>query len=141
MFVSPGMQRLLRIRKLQEEHRLSVLENALRELGELRAALAGTGDRERLGRELVREGARLNDLSKRLAGIAEESIARRWRVLLSDRIAEAEQHATVQRESYLVARIERRQAMTLLEKALNDQARKDATAHQSALDEWYRSRT
>ncbi len=140
MAVSRGLRRLLRIRDLEEEQARLALEAALADRQRLEQALSATAERERGGRRLVQASARSGELPDRLAGLEESRAAVRLAAALVPRLAEAEEEVTALREDYLAARVERRQAETLLEEAAAQDALDAGRRSQQGLDDWFRNR-
>jgi predicted GIY-YIG superfamily endonuclease len=140
MAVSRAMRRLLRVRDIQEEQSKLALESAQGELNRLEQALAAAVDLGRRGRNLVIASARSGELPDRLAGIEETYAAARRAVALEPMIAEARREVGELRREFLIKRVERRQAETLIEE---NEARDAVVAErrvQQALDDWFRNR-
>jgi hypothetical protein len=140
MPVSAALRRLLRVRELIEEDRRRALESALAELIELENALASATVREVRGRQLVRSGVLSGELADRVAGFEESRSAVCHQERLSVRITDAKSRETQTREVYLSARIERRQAETLIEEAEARDSLKGARRGQRQLDDWHLAR-
>jgi hypothetical protein len=138
--VSRALRRLLRIRDLEEEQARLALEAALVERHRLDQALHAASARERGGRELVAASARSGELPDRLAGLEETRIAERLESVLTPRLAEAEDEVFALRGEYLAARVERRQAGTLIEEAAARDALDFERRSQQGLDDWFRNR-
>jgi flagellar biosynthesis chaperone FliJ len=140
MAVSRALRRLLRIRDLEEEQARLALETALGEQHRLEQALASASGRERGGRSLVSASARSGELPDRLAGLEETRAAGRLTVVLTPRLIEADEEVVALREDYLAARVERRQAGTLIEEAKARDALDFDRRSQQGLDDWFRNR-
>jgi flagellar export protein FliJ len=140
MAVSRALRRLLRIRDLEEEQARLALDSAVGGLNRLEQALAATAERDRGGRRLVQASARNGELPDRLAGLEETRAADRLVQVLIPRIAAAGQQVTALREEYLAARVERRQAETLIEEAEARDALDADRRSQQGLDDWFRNR-
>jgi hypothetical protein len=140
MAVSRALRRLLRIRQIEEEHSRLTLESALGELHRLEHALAASGDRERWGRSLVIASVQSGELPDRLAGIEETRWAGRHTEALVPLIATAEEDASELREEFLMRRVDRRQAETLIQETEAKDAIEDGRRSQQAIDDWHRSR-
>jgi predicted GIY-YIG superfamily endonuclease len=140
MAVSRALRRLLRIRELEEEQRRLMLESSLGELLRLQGALTATFEREREGRSLVQDSARTNQLPDRLAGLEEARAADRTVFVLEPRIAVKEEEVTAHRQEYLLKRIERRQAETLIQESEAREAIQADRRGQQSLDDWYGAR-
>ncbi len=137
MAVSRALRRLLRIRNLEEEQSRLAVESALVELRRLEHALSATVERERRGRGLITLSARNGELPDRVAGVAEMHIANAHASALTPRIAEAEVEVADLREEFLLRRVERRQAETLIDETEERDAIEAARRGQQALDDWY----
>ncbi len=140
MAASRALRRLLRIRDLEEEQCRLTLESALGELGRLEDALKGTIERERRGRRLVEAGVRTGELPDRLAGIEETHAADRLFAVLGPRIAAKEEEVMVKRQEFLLKRVERRQAETLIQESEAEETIETDRRGQQELDNWYGSR-
>ena len=140
MAVSKALQRLLRIRDMEEQQRRIALDSALRELRGLEGARDLAIAREREGRQLIGNSARSGDLADRQAGLVEMTAARRRGHLLAPRIAASEAESLRLRQQFLEKRTERRQAKTLIEGVVAQDAIESIRRVQQALDDWYGSR-
>ena len=140
MAVSVALRRLLRIRDLEEEQCRLALESTLGELNRLQDAMRTTVERERRGRRLIEASAHTGELPDRLAGIEEAHAADRLFAVLAPRIAAKEEEVMARRREFLVKRVERRQAETLIEESVAEEALEDGRRGQQALDNWYGSR-
>jgi hypothetical protein len=140
MAASRPLLRLLRIRELEEEQCRLALESSLGELNRLQDAMRATVARERRGRRLVESSARSGELPDRLAGIEEAHAADRLFTVLEPRIAAREEEVMARRGEFLLKRVERRQAETLIEEAAAREAVEADRRSQQALDNWYGSR-
>ncbi|MDE3188541.1 MAG: hypothetical protein KGM96_13585 [Acidobacteriota bacterium] len=141
MPVSPALRRLLRIRELEEEQSRLALESAVGELSSLEQALTETAGRDRQGRQLVSFSAQSGELPDRLAGLEESRAALRLGAALEERRNAAEQEAERLRQSFLIRRVERLQAETLIETREATDAIEAKRRGQQALDDWHRSRS
>jgi flagellar biosynthesis chaperone FliJ len=140
MAVSRALRRLLRIRDLEEEQARLALEAALGDRHRLEQALEATVGRERGGRRMVQDSARSGELPDRLAGLEESRTAERLAAVLTPRLAAADEEVLGLREDYLDARVERRQAETLIEEAEAAAALDGERRSQQGLDDWFRNR-
>jgi len=140
MAASRALRRLLRIRELEEEQSRLALESTLGELNRLQNAMRATIERERQGRRLVEASARTGELPDRLAGIEESHATDRLFAVLEPRIAAREEEVMARRQEFLIKRVERRQAETLIEAAEAEEALTAGRRGQQALDNWYASR-
>jgi hypothetical protein len=140
MGASKAMQRLLRIREIEEEQRRLALESALGELRNLERARDGAGVRERKGRELVGASAVSGELADRQAGHLESVAARRHMRAMAPRIAASKAEEMRLRQEFLEKRVERRQAETLIEESAAKDAAQTGRRGQQGLDDWFGSR-
>jgi hypothetical protein len=140
MAVSRALRRLLRIRDLQEEQTRLLLESALGELHRLENAMTATFVRDRQGRSLVQSSAQTGELPDRLAGLEEMRAANRHAVVLAHVIDATEDEVVGLRENFLLRRMERRQAETLIQETEARDADEGSRRSQQTLDDWYGSR-
>jgi hypothetical protein len=140
MAVSRAMRRLLRVLLVQEEQHRAALETALAELRRLEGALAAAGEQERRGRQLVWSSAATGELADRLAGLEESHAARRHAAMLTPRIAESEADVSQRRREFLLKRVERRKAETVIEKTEAKDAVVEVRRGQRGLDDWFLAR-
>lgn len=140
MAVSRALKRLLRIRELEEEQSRITLESVLLELHQLEVALTHSGERERMGREMVRASAQSADLGARQAGLVETQAATQTSTWITARKAEVEEEVIEQREAFLMRQMRRRQAETMVDEAERRQSAESARKEQHALDDWHRMR-
>ncbi|MGA3160570.1 MAG: hypothetical protein ABSC77_05080 [Terracidiphilus sp.] len=140
MAVSRALRRLLRIRNLQEEQSKLALESALSELHRLEHVLAAAIERNRRGRSLVQASAQTGQLLDRLAGLEETRSASLHAAALGPRIDALGDVAVDRRQEFLLKRVERRQAETLIEETEAREAIEDGRRGQQAIDDWYSSR-
>jgi hypothetical protein len=140
MSVSRALRRLLLIRDLEEEQRRLALEAALGERNRLEHALGATAERDRRGRRLVQASAQSGQLTDRLAGLEETRAAVRLARALEPRIEAIGEEVAARREEFLLKRVERRQAETLIRETEAREAVEAGRRGQQALDDWYSSR-
>jgi hypothetical protein len=140
MAVSRALRRLLFIRDLEEEQRRLALEAALGERTRLEDALAAAAERERRGRRLVQASARTGELLDRLVGLEESRAAGRHARFIEPRIEAVGEEVAARREEFLLKRVERRQAETLIRETEAREAIEAGRRGQQALDDWYSSR-
>lgn len=140
MAVSRALRRLLRVRDLEEEQARLALESAAADQRRLEHAQTEAADRNRRGRHLVQASARSGEFADRLAGLEESRAAARLASALAPRVARAGQQAEALREDFMAARVERRQAETLIEAAEAFEALDAERRAQQALDDWFRNR-
>jgi len=140
MAVSRALRRLLRIRELEEEQSRLALESSLDELHRLEHALTAAFGRERRGRSLVQISAQSGQLTDRLAGLEETRSARIHAGALEPRIDGMGEEVTERRQEFLMKRVERRQAETLIAETEAQEAIEEERRGQQSLDDWYCSR-
>ena len=140
MAVSKSLQRLLRIRDLQEEQHRLALESAVVELRELEGAGTAAGERERQGRELIGASVQAGRPVDRQAGLEQAAAARRQARCLAQRAVIAEKEAMRLRQILLEKRVERRQAETLVSESEAEALVESNRRSQQALDDWHGSR-
>lgn len=140
MAVSRALRRLLRIRELEEEQGRLALESALGELHRLENALVATFERKRFGRSLVHASAQTGELTDRLAGFEETRSAVLHAAALGPRIDGMGVEVAGRRQEFLLKRVERRQAETLIAETEAQDAIEDGRRGQQSLDDWYSSR-
>lgn len=140
MAVSRAMQRLLRVRDLEEEQRRLALESALGELDGLKRARDAAGARERQGRALVCAAVQSGEVGDRQAGHVEAEAASRLSRALARRIAATEIETARLRQEFLEKRVECRQAETLIEESEAKKAAESGRRGQQTIDDWYGSR-
>lgn len=139
MPVSAGLKRLLRIREMQEEQSGASLENALRELAQLQAALAIARQAAVNARKTVSQSARAGDRTGRVVGLQETRIAEGYRAAVIHRIADAEERLDKLRKDHLAIRLQRKQAETLAGNIVDADSRCAARKSQHDLDQWFRT--
>jgi flagellar biosynthesis chaperone FliJ len=140
MAVSRGLGRLLKVRLLEEEQCRIALETAVGHLHRLEHARAFAGERERRGRQIIHQAIQAGELPDRIAGIEEERAALRQAAMLEAAIPQSREFVHTLRETYLSARIERRQVETLINEAKAAEALDADRRGQQALDDMYGSR-
>jgi flagellar export protein FliJ len=140
MSVSRALQRLLRIRGLEEEQRRLKLEAALARLRALEQARDQAAEIEKQGRARVVESARSGELADRVAGLVQSDAARARMRMLEPRIASAEIETIDARREFLEKRVERRQAATLIEQATAKEELEQGRRSQGSIDELFAAR-
>ncbi|MGD0829391.1 MAG: hypothetical protein ABR907_00515 [Terracidiphilus sp.] len=140
MAVSRALRRLLRIRDIEEEQSKLALESAIGELNRMEHALVATVERARRGRRLVDQSARTSELPDRLAGIEETRSALLHATALVPGIESMKDDVAALRQEFLVKRVERRQAETLIKETEAREAIDADRRSQQGLDDLYSSR-
>ena len=139
MAASRAMRRLLRILEIQEDQYRAALDATLGELRRLEESLSGAMEQERRGREFVRFSATTGELADRLAGLQESQAAHRHAATLKPRIAESEAEVNERRKEFLLKRVERRKAETVIQKEETEDAVLESRRGQRGLDDWFLS--
>jgi mRNA-degrading endonuclease toxin of MazEF toxin-antitoxin module len=134
------MERVLRIRRIEEDQCRRLLDLALAELAQLENALSLAKHRERAGRKLVRTSATSGEVMDRVAGLEESRSAGRRALTLASRIRAAEDRVASLRQDYLGKRTGRLQAQTLAEAEAAREAATNLWHAQQSLDDWYLNR-
>jgi flagellar export protein FliJ len=140
MSMPKGLERLLRIRGVEEEQRRRSLESAAVKLKSLEQAQAAALQMEKQGRARVSASVVSGAIEDRQAGLVETDSAQRRARMLAGRIAAAEQETVARREEFLEKRIERRQAETLVEEAHTREDLESGRRGQRIIDDWYGAR-
>jgi hypothetical protein len=138
--ISRGLCRLYELRQIEELQQASVFETALAELHQLNRALELARTREGNGRALVSRSVRSGETQDRIIGLEEIEIAVRISTVLMARVRSATEKIQRIRNEFLHKRLEKRQAETLLQSALEREASAAQRKMQLALDEWTRLR-
>lgn len=137
---SKVLERLRRIRALEEDQRRAALESALGELDALKRAQMAAADAQRNGRARVGSSAASGNVVDRRAALVEIEAAIRRSRMLAPRIAASEREAAVRRDQFSEKRVERRQAGTLVEQAEAQEEFEAERQMQRSLDDWYGAR-
>lgn len=140
MSASRTLERLLRIRALEEEQCRASLESALGELEALKRARLASLESERQGRAQVRASAASAEIVDRQAALVEVEAARARSCVLAPRISAAELETSRRRQEFLDKRVERRQTGALVEEAETREAIESDRRGQQAADDWYVAR-
>jgi flagellar biosynthesis chaperone FliJ len=134
------IERVVRIRQLEEDESRRTLELALAELAQLELALRAANQKERAGRSLVAASASSGEIADRIAGMEESRSASRLGLALASRIRAAGDAVALFRQDYLNKRTGRLQAETLAETERAREAAINLRRGQQALDDWYLNR-
>jgi hypothetical protein len=138
--VSRGLRRLYELRQIEELQKASLFELAVAELDQLKNALEVAHIRKGNGRALVERSVMTGETQDRLFGVEEIAAAVRISAVLESRLRSAAEKVQRIRNEFLNKRLEKRQAGTLLESALEREAGLAQRKMQLALDEWTRLR-
>jgi flagellar export protein FliJ len=131
------LQRLLRIRELQEEQSRVELEAAVGHRNRVADELVETKSRQAQGRSAFVAGISDRDRTGRAAGMIEMEQARKEQPRIATRLEAANAKVERQRNEFLEHRTARRQVETLVsaeQAALREEAARRA---QQTLDDWY----
>jgi hypothetical protein len=134
------IERVVRIRQLEEDESRRTLGLALAELAQLKLALCAANQKERDGRSLVAASASSGEIADRIAGMEEARSASRLGLALAARIRTAGDAVALFRKEYLNKRTSRLQAETLAETERVHEAAINLRRGQQALDDWYLNR-
>jgi len=134
------MERVLRIRRIEEDQSRRLLDLALAELAQLERALSEAKQRKRVGRELIRASAMSGEMMDRVAGLEESRSAGRRALSLISCIRAAAERVALLRQDYLSKRTSRLQAETLAEAEAAREAAMSQRHEQQSLDDWYLNR-
>jgi hypothetical protein len=140
MGISRGLRRLYELRQIEELQKASLFESAIAELRQLETALEVASTREGSGRALVSRSVMSGETQDRIFAVEEIAIAVRISTVLKARVRAANENIQRIRDEFLHKRLEKRQAETLLESALEREASLEQRKMQLALDEWTRLR-
>lgn len=134
------LERLLRIREIEEEQNRLQLDAALAKLESLERARDAAAEKERQGRMLVGASVHSAEIADRQAGLMETETARRRVRILALRIASAQKETLDRRRDFVDKRIERRQAETLVERDDNREKLESDRRSQRSVDDWFGAR-
>ncbi len=134
------IERIVRIRQLEEDESRRTMELAIAELAQLELALRAAQQRDRAGRSLVAASASSGEIVDRIAGMEESRSAGRIGLSLALRIRTAGDVVATLRQEYLNKRTSRMQAETLAETERAREAAINLRRGQQALDDWYLNR-
>jgi hypothetical protein len=145
MPVSNALKRLLRIRDLEQEQHRRALDSALSELRQLEDALALAATRERAGRSNFVASLLDRQPDEKPVELqssrVESAIGQRHMLAFAPRISRAEVQAALRRHEFLLKRMERKQAETLIRETEASDAIEAVRQSQQKLDEWFLVRT
>ncbi len=155
MPVSNALKRLLRIRDLEQEQHRRALESALSELRRLEDALERASVRERGGRSEFAAGvldqnpqfdqdSDQESHAKPLAlqsALVETAIGQNHAQALAPRISRATAQAALRQREFLLKRMERRQAETLIRETEATDAIEATRQGQKNADDWFLARS
>src|SRR5581483_7055528 len=108
------LERLLRIREIQEEQKKLRLDAAQATLKSLQRARDAAAEMERGGRALAAESVISGELADRQAGLMQTEFARRRARMLAPWIASTQKETVELRRDFMDKRMQRRQAETLV---------------------------
>ena len=137
MLVKRTLNRLLRLRELEEEQSRLELELAVAERNRAQQEIALAAHRQVMGRRNFTAGIVEQNSLARAAGLFESEEARRQRLRLHPQLEAADAEVARQQTEFLLRRTGRRQVETLVE---NEHGRAEVEAGRRAqqmLDDWY----
>lgn len=140
MAIPSALDRLFRVRELEEEQCRTAVEEAAGQVRRLENAVAAARERMLRGRRLISASAQSGDLLDRIAGLEETRSAGRAQENLSSRVKDAETALANLRQIFLAKRVERRQVETLLKQEEAALAFAADRRDQRVLDDWHRMR-
>ncbi len=140
MAIRGALDRLFRVRELEEEQCGAAVEEAVVQMRRLENAVVAAQERIRRGRLLVAASAQSGDLLDRVAGVEETRSAGRAQENLSNRVKDAEAALANLRQLFMAKRVERRQVETLLKQQEAALAFGADRRDQRVLDDWHRMR-
>lgn len=134
------LERLLRIREIEEEQKRLQLDAALAKLESLEKTRDLAAGMERQGRTLIGSSVISGEVADRQTGLMEMEIARRRVRMLALRIASAQKESMERRRDFIDKRIERRQAESLVEQEDSREKLESGRRSQRSVDDWYGAR-
>jgi flagellar export protein FliJ len=137
MAVKKVLERLLRLRELEEEQSRLTLESAVEDRNRIDRELSDAADRQAQGRRTFVAGMSAPDSVGRCGGVMEMEQARRLRQQIAPRLKAAEDEMTRQRDDFLARRTARRQVETLVDEEQQAGRESEARRAQQMLDDWY----
>lgn len=134
------LERLLRIREIQEEQKKLRLDAAQATLKSLQRARDAAAEMERGGRALAAASVISGELADRQAGLMQTEFARRRARMLAPWIASTQKETVELRRDFMDKRMQRRQAETLVGlEDTRDKVESDRRAQRN-VDDWYGAR-
>ena len=133
------LRRLCGLRRLEEQHGASLVEESKQTLQRIDMALEQSGEQRAAGQALIRESVARGNAEDRLAGFEEIENAKRMAKVLRKAKESAEEHLRKSRDRFLAKRTERRQAEAILDVSIQEETRSAERRGQSELDEWHRA--
>lgn len=141
MVVRRVLQRLLRLRELEEEQSRLALEAAISDRDRQAQELAAVMSRHAHGRTTFVAGIPERDTAGRTGGIFEMEQASRQRPRIEARLEAADAEVVRQREALLAYRTARRQVETLVSEERAAVLEEAGRRAQQVLDDWYGRRS
>lgn len=135
------LQRLRRIREIEEEQKRLQLAAAMTTLNRLttarEAAILGARD----GRNLIAASVASGDMADRQAGLVQTESEQRRARMLDIQIVQWREESIERRHDFLAKRVERRQVETVLQHQEDRDKLEAARKSQSTIDDWYGMKT
>jgi flagellar export protein FliJ len=135
------LNRLLRLRELEEELSRVQLEAAVGDRNRVAGELAVVVQRQAHGRKSFAAWAGDPDTAGRTGAMIAMEQARKQRTRIEPRLEAAEREVIRQREEFLAHRTERRQVETLVDEQQATMREETARRAQQMLDDWYGRRS
>ena len=133
------LQRLVRVRQLEEERALAELEAALADAREIEGELEAAGQGAREGRRMVHAGVLAGEPASRIAGLELAARSQQQALELASELDQANADAERMRQRFLACRVERRQAAALLDEAAAREEADQRRRIQQEMDDWHRN--
>jgi len=140
MGTARGLNRLLRLRRVEEELSGLELEASVRTLRHIEEAVEAIRERQAVGRRGFVAAVQRGDAVERAGELVAMEAAAIARAGLEPRIQEADAETERLRADFLLRRAGRRQVEALIDVARREAASKDLHRAQQRLDDWYGNR-
>ncbi len=131
------LQRLLRLRAIEEEQSRLELEAAMREQSRAQQQVALAGQELARGQAHFVEGIAIDHGATRAGGLMETEQARLRQTALKPRLAAAAEEAEQKRAMFMMNWTRRRQVETLVRESEQAAAHETGKRAQQMLDDWY----
>jgi flagellar biosynthesis chaperone FliJ len=141
MAAKQGLNRLLRVRQLEEELSRVELEVAVGDRNRMGEELASVAQRQAAGRRDLVRGIMERDTAGRAGSVIEVEQARRLQLRMEPRLEAAEDEVARQREEFLARKRDRRQVETLVDEQQRIAREAAGRRAQQMLDDWYGRRS
>lgn len=135
-----NLERILRIRELQEEQKRRQLNGALAKLEALHKTREVAVEMNIRGQTLVRASVSSGEITDRQAGIIEAELACRRTRVLAAHILSAQEHTIELRQEFMTTRLERQQVETLVDLQEVREDIESSRSSQKRIDDWFGAR-